>query len=209
MNNNRIDALLNIIIVISTLIAVGYYFVIGPDPVGVSAKETFCFFTTDSNLLVALTSLLMLVYNFRNVEPPAWVMKLRLMGVTAVSLTIVTVLVFLTWYDYSRGGAQLALALYQKNCFLMHITTPMLAIISFTLLERTPNLTKVDALWGMLPMVIYAVVYLFLVVVTGVWEDWYGFTFGGNYLLTVVLLAAMNLATYAIAVVLCACRRNK
>ena len=131
MKNNRIDAGLNIIIVVSTLLAVGYYFAVGPDPVGVSANETFFFFTTDSNLLVALTSLIMLAYNLRNAEPPAWVMKLRLMGVTAVSLTIVTVLFFLTWLDYSRGGAKLALALYQGNCFVMHITTPLLAIFFF------------------------------------------------------------------------------
>ena len=200
---------MNIIIVVSTLLAVGYYFVVGPDPVGVSANETFCFFTTDSNLLVALTSLLMLMYNFRNIEPPAWIMKLRLMGVAAVSLTIVTVLVFLTWFDYCRGGAKLALALYQGNCFVMHIITPLLAIVSFTVLERRPRLAKVDALWGMLPMAIYAVVYLCLVV-AGVWEDWYGFTFGGRYWLTAVLLIAMNLATYAIAVALCALReKNK
>lgn len=174
-----------------------------------SANETFCFFTTDSNLLVALTSLLMLTYNFRNIEPPAWIMKLRLMGVAAVSLTIVTVLVFLTWFDYCRGGAKLALALYQGNCFVMHITTPLLAIVSFTVLERRPLLTKLDALWGMLPMAIYAVVYLCLVI-GGVWEDWYGFTFGGKYWLTAVLLIAMNLATYAISVALCALReKNK
>lgn len=207
MKYNRIDAALNIVIVVSTIIAVGYYYVIGPDPVGVSSKETCCFFTTDSNLLVTLTSVLVLSYNIRNVEPPTWVMKLRLMGVTAVTLTIVTVLVFLTWYDYSIGGAELALALYQKNCFVMHITTPMLSIISFVLFERKPLLTKLDALWGMLPMAIYAVVYLCLVVV-GVWDDWYGFTFGGNYLLTAVSLLAMNLATYAIAVALCTYRRK-
>ena len=62
MKNNRLDAIINIIIVVSTVVAVGYYSVVGPDPVGVSVNETFDFFTTDSNVLVMLIAMNLVTY---------------------------------------------------------------------------------------------------------------------------------------------------
>ncbi|HPE52336.1 MAG TPA: hypothetical protein PLS83_12650, partial [Methanothrix soehngenii] len=66
----------------------------------ITAARTFRYFTTDSNLLAAAASLLLILLEARSLLSgqfalPAWALLVKLVGTAAVSVTLLTVLVFL------------------------------------------------------------------------------------------------------------------
>lgn len=205
---------LNCLIVISTVLAVGVYFISGPDVLGSSGKECFKYFTTDSNVLVALTALIMLPYNLRQArhpekESPRWALIMKLVGTGSVTITLLTVVFFLAPIGAMNGGVESFLFYFSGNIFALHLSTPLLAIVCFAAFEREGELPFSSCLWALLPTVIYSVVYLVMVVFEKSWEDWYGFTFGGKNYLAPVSMLVMYLVTFAVAIVLRALRKNK
>lgn len=203
-NKNRLDLILNIAIIVSTLVATGVYFVSGPDALGSQKTACFRYFTTDSNVLVALTSIVMLVYNIRKnrvpeTEVPRWALIFRYVGVTSVTITLLTVVFFLAPMAAMRGGLAGYFRFFEGNTFALHFSTPVIAIVAFCLLEKDRKLTVKDSLWALLPTVIYSIVYLVLVVFVKVWTDWYGFTFGGKTVMIPVSMIAMYLLTFGVA----------
>lgn len=206
--------ILNCLIVISTVLAVGVYFVSGPDVLGSSGKDCFKYFTTDSNILVALTALIMLPFNLRQArhpekEYPRWALNLKLVGTGSVTITLLTVVFFLAPIGAMNGGLQSFLFFFEGNIFALHLSTPLLAIVCFTAFEREGRLPFSACLWALLPTVVYSIVYLVMVVFVGSWTDWYGFTFGGKNYLAPVSMLAMYLVTFAVAIVLRALRKRK
>lgn len=201
---NWLDLALNIVVILSTIIATGVYFVSGPDALGSQKTACFRYFTTDSNVLVALTSIVMLVFNIRKArapetEVPRWALIFRYVGVTSVTITLLTVVFFLAPTAAVRSGLAGYLRLFEGNTFVLHFSTPVIAIVAFCLLEKDRKLTVKDSLWALLPTVIYSIVYLVLVVFVKVWTDWYGFTFGGKTVMIPVSMIAMYLLTFGVA----------
>lgn len=206
-NKNWADLILNVAVILCTVAAIGVYFVSGPDALGSQGTACFRYFTTDSNVLVALTSIVMLVYNIRRVrdpqtEVPRWALIFRYVGVTSVTITLLTVVFFLAPVAAIRGGFDRYFFFFKGNTFALHFSTPMIAILGFCLLEKDRKLTVRDSLWALLPTVVYSIVYLVLVVFAKVWTDWYGFTFGGQTVMIPVSMIAMYLVTWGVANVL-------
>lgn len=206
-NKNILALILNILVILCTAAAIGVYFVSGPDVLGSQAAGCFKYFTTDSNVLVALTSIVMLVFNIRKVRDPEtvvprWALLFRYVGVTSVTITLLTVVFFLAPVAAIRGGFANYFRLFEGNTFALHLSTPVMAILGFCLLERDRKLTVRDSLWALLPTVVYSIVYLVLVVFVKVWTDWYGFTFGGQTVMIPVSMITMYLVTWGVANVL-------
>lgn len=210
---NIIDLILNLAIVLSTVWALRYYYIGGPDPLGSVGNDSYKYFTTDSNILVAIAALIMLVFNVvRLFKPdavmPKWVSVLKYAGTAAVALTMMTVLLFLGPFAAIKGGLQGYLSMFAGNILVLHLTTPLLAIISFIFFERDNEFSLGDCLIASLPAYIYGIVYFTMVVCLKVWTDWYSFTFGGKYYMIPVSLIVMFLAASGISALLEKLRRH-
>ena len=199
------DFILNILIVGITL-----YAVISISSTGLegnmegSGTTAFRYFTIDSNILCAITSFIMLVYDIKALkgnEIPQYAYTLKMIGTTAVTVTFITVAVFLgpiQGYGMMLAGANL----------FMHLITPLLAIISFIFMEKSNQKFGVTFL-SVLPVFIYGSIYLYLVVFKKVWPDFYCFNSGMLNGLWYISYIVMILLAFGIAVVLYNLNRRK
>ena len=147
----------------------------------------FRFFTVQSNVLCAVAALLMC---FAGALPGVWLLKY--LGTVAVTVTLLTVFLFL-------GPNMGYKMLLQGRDLFMHLLTPLAAIVSFCVLEKR-GLAFSTALLGMLPVALYSGLYLYKVLYAPKkkrWEDFYGFNKGGKWPLS---LAAMLLGSFLLCV---------
>ena len=162
------------------------------------------YFTVLSNIFEAIVSLIFVVQLMkamgRKCALPRWVRGLKLAGTTGITLTFLTVMLFLgPLFGYAGmfAGANLHL----------HLTVPVLAILEFVLLERTETRVRFPATFtAVIPMLLYGVYYLGNILINGVGEgyetnDWYGFTVFGVDKMYLVF-AVMGVATWLMAVAL-------
>ena len=162
--------------------------------------KQFRYFTVLSNALCAISALMMALGQIRgDVSRPVFLIKY--LGTVSVTVTFVTVLLFLAPF---QGGLVQWL---RGDFFYVHLVGPLLAILSFCLLERQ-GMTLGTAMLGILPVLLYGAVYLYKVMFAPEekrWEDFYGFNQEGKWPIS---LAAMLAGTAAIcALFWLACRR--
>ncbi len=135
-------------------------------------KAAFRFFTTLSNVLCAVSALLMCI------APENRLFRmLKYIGTAAVTVTMMTVLLFLA---PTMGGLR---KLIQGAELFLHLLTPLAALLTFGLWERR-GMAFGEALWGMLPVALYGPYYLYRTVFAPEgkrWEDFYGFNRGGKW----------------------------
>ena len=198
------DLVLNILIVATTTWAVAQNFVGRSDVLfGNADLRCFRYFTTDSNVVAAIASLLALPWNVMQLKDPdkklpRGLMIYKFATTVAVTLTLLTVVFFLCPTSYAQIGARAIGAFFGGDLFVLHFSTPVLAVLSAVVLERQPTLQFRHALWGLAPTVVYSAVYVDMVLFRRQWPDFYGFTFGGNPKIAPVSLTAMYLVTLAI-----------
>ena len=130
------------------------------------------FFTAQSNVLCAVSAFLMCLIPENEI---AWTMKY--IGTAGVTVTMMTVFLFM-------GPAVGSLKKMLEGAELfMHLITPVLAIVSFVLLERR-GMSFLQSLWGMLPVSLYGPWYLYKVKFAPEekrWEDFYRFNQGDKW----------------------------
>ena len=186
---------LNILIVVFTMISFLYYQF--PDKSGyVVGLSILKYFTMDSNILVAVSSAILIPYNILNITKnrfyiPRYASILKYMGTVSVALTFLTVIFFL-------GPTQGFNNMYNNVSFFMHMATPILSIISYTLFEGI-ELDQRVTITSIIPMVIYGMVYMTNVVYKYRWNDFYGFNINGKWRITFLI---MLLVTYLIGVLI-------
>lgn len=154
--------------------------------------ESFRYFTVLSNLFCGFTALILLISELFGAMPP-WAVTLKYMGTAAVTVTLLTVFLYLLPASRSVQGL-----LGNGPEFIMHLITPVLAILSFLCFEQGDLSAWIIPL-GVLPVVIYGWVYLVRVVIHRTWEDMYGFNRNGQWKLSFSL---MTLGAVAVAVLL-------
>ena len=151
------------------------------------------FFTAQSNLLCALAAVAVAVCRLCG-EVPAAILVFKYIGTASVTVTFLTVMVFL---GPTLGYGKL---LTGPDLFL-HLVCPLLALISYFVWDK-PAVPWTVVLLGVLPVVLYAALYLYKVLLAPEekrWDDFYGFNRSGKW---PVSLAAMLLGTLLISVVL-------
>ncbi len=157
-----------------------------------NGRKAFRYFTFLSNIFCALAALLLCVF------PDAqWAWTLKYMGTNAVTVTMLTVFLFLA---PTMGGLG---PLLKGPDFVMHLLTPLLALFSFTVLERQ-RMDFRTAMLGMIPVLLYGILYLYRIRFAPKerrWEDFYGFNKGGKW---PVSFAAMGMATFLLCLALMA-----
>lgn len=139
--------------------------------------RTFCMFTVNSNILCAAAMAMVIPYTLdglrtHNYHMPRWIVDLVYMGVTAVALTFLVSLFILS-------PAKGFVLIFTGSRFFLHGVCPILAIVAFCFFMSEKRLTIRDSLLALIPVLIYAVVYVVMVVVVGEenggWNDFYGF----------------------------------
>ncbi len=194
--------IVNALIVLFTAYGMSRFFTVGGDGnMAVMNTRCFVYFTVDSNLLAAFCSLLLLIAQIRSLKTghpvPAVFLVLKLVGSAAVGVTFFTVFCFLGMlYGY--------LSMIVGVNFFMHLLTPLLAMLGFCLLESGPALRFRCVFLGLLPTILYGIVYVVQVIVRKQWMDFYGFNMRGHWILSCVL---MLIATFLISLGLWALRR--
>lgn len=138
--------------------------------------KQFRYFTVLSNTFCAIAALLMAISQIGgNVSRTVFLLKY--LGTVSVTLTFLTVLLFLA---PSQGGfAQW----FGGDFFYVHLAGPLLAIASFCLLEKRP-MRLGTAMLGLVPMLLYGAVYVYKVILAPEderWEDFYGFNRNGMW----------------------------
>ena len=152
------------------------------------AKEAFRYYTVQSNILCAISAYWMVL------KPRAeWAWVLKYVGTVAVTVTMLTVFLYLAPSVYNLG------ALLKGRDLFMHLITPVLALVSFLGFERKEMSFAVIP-FGVLPVIAYGVVYLYKIRFADRkkrWEDFYGFNRKGLWPISFLLMIA---ATYLICV---------
>ena len=176
-----IDLLLNIAIFLITLYIVVMIFFRKDHSWNLQrGRYALRFFTTQSNVLCAISALLMCIWPESRF---AW--DLKYVGTTAVTVTMLTVFLFLA---PSLGGLG---KLLKGSDLFMHLITPLLALISFCVFEKRGMSFKI-ALLGMLPVVFYGPWYLYKIRFASEgkrWDDFYGFNKGGKWPVSFTMMA--------------------
>ena len=219
MNEKRLRKSLVLNFIIVALTALGTYMMLsGVTWMGenmtltATRVEAFKFFTVDSNLLAGLSALILAVFEMRALKTgkpvPKAAILLKLAATSAVALTMLVTALFLSFL------VENVFLLYLNANLLFHLVIPLLCVISFIFLDRGYLLRAKDALFGLVPMLCYAVYYtinVFSHAQNGLISpeyDWYYFVQGGVWQM-VFVFPIMLLVSYLISLGLCATNRGK
>lgn len=172
------------------------------------------FFTVDSNILLALTSFILVVYEvllyFKKIkEIPHWLIILKYVSVSATTLTLMTVILYLS----PLLGSKFWMLFLNTNLFF-HLVSPVLGIVSFIFFENKDKLSWKVSFLSLIPMVLYAIFYI-----TNVYThlnngkvdptyDFYYFASNG-VLMTIVMIIVMLIITYGSALLLYWLRKKR
>ena len=161
----------------------------------------FVFYTVDSNVIAALFLLIAYPFKVRRLVTgrplPVFTAAAALVGSAAVSVTFMTVLLFLG-PTMGYGG------MYVGNNLLLHLICPVLCVLSFICdTYAGKKLSFAFTPLSAVPTAIYAVVYYIMVMVigrdNGGWGDFYGFNIGGRWY---VSFAGMIVFAYGLGALL-------
>lgn len=145
----------------------------------------FRYFTTLSNLLCAAAAAAVIIMQLAG-GLELWTVIFKYAGTCAVTVTMLTVLLFLGpvshhWRDLVCGAE-----------LFLHVICPALAIISFMLFEKTDMPAWVIAI-GAAPVLLYAALYGRKVLYSPPkrrWDDFYGFNKSGKWQLSFAAMLA-------------------
>ena len=184
--------------VVTNAMVNGYYF--GDTYVPPREFSYFRYFTTLSNMYAALIALLLAIYTiitFKKDEAfPKWLSYVALGASTSVGLTFLTTATFLAPQTDLTGGNYFIM--FMGDMFFMHFFTPVLSCLTYIFLLPNKKLNFKEALFGVLPMAIYACIYAPMVL-SKAWPDFYNFTFGGKWWAIFIALPIMLCVTYLIS----------
>ena len=145
----------------------------------------FRYFTTLSNVFCAIASLIVVICRLCG-SLPLWALLLKYVGTAAVTVTMLTVFLFLGPTSHDWKG------LLTKAELFLHLICPLLAIVSFLFFEKTAMPAWTIAI-GSLPVPVYGALYMYKVIYAPEekrWEDFYGFNRGGKGVISVILMTA-------------------
>ena len=160
------------------------------------------YFTVLSNLLAAIAAAAYAVCLIRLLAGgldavPRGVVLLKYAGAVSVSVTLLTVVLFLG--PTSREGF---LIMFAGPNLWLHLVVPVLAVLDFCLLNPDGPLGLTSSLWACLPMALYVLYYLGNILLHGVEKnDWYGYLRGGVPMGVAIALVTF-LGTWGVALLM-------
>lgn len=187
---NILSMFCNLFIFVSVLWSVLYYFYkdAGAGNMEVVGAACFKYFTIDSNILAAISSVIYLYFNFarlcgKEVQIPQWLKVFKFIATNSVAVTFFVVIFCLVPVGYFMNDIPPSY-FYEENCIILHLFAPLFAMLTVSVFEKEDQFNKKYTYFSFIPVVLYGIVYFVCVVIAKVWEDHYGLTFEGNYYLT-------------------------
>ena len=191
MKRIKLSIISNILIFTFTVFATvvmftGFKFMDGDLPLSINGLEAFKYFTVESNVMMGIIALVFLFFEIRLMKKkvnkiPNWIYALKLVFTVGVALTMLTTMCFLaptTPFGY--------FSMFKNANLFYHFLTPLLSIITFVFFEGTNNIRYRYTFVGVIPMVLYAIFYVWNVIIhaengyINMMYDWYGFFAGGT-----------------------------
>ncbi len=209
MKHIKESFILNILIVFlvimtSIFMFTGFKFMPDETLLELTSFEMFKFYTVDSNILIGIMSLIMIIYERKLIkkeikEIPNYVYLLKFIGTSAITLTFVVTLFFLSpQYGFY--------AMYNNSNLFFHLIIPILSIITYVIYEKHSSKYSY-AILGIIPMFIYSIYYT-LMIITHLNDggltfkyDFYGFL-GGNINNIYIVIPVIYLFAYIISITL-------
>ena len=139
--------------------------------------RTFCMFTVNSNILCGVGMMMTLPYTIdgmlkKDFFLPGWMVDLLFAGVTSVGLTFLISLCVL-------APVKGFVLIFTGSRFFLHGVCPIVAMIAFCFFITSHFITLRESVFALLPVLLYAMVYYFMVEILGPdnggWDDFYGF----------------------------------
>ncbi|MCR4906551.1 MAG: hypothetical protein K6A33_10765 [Clostridiales bacterium] len=158
--------------------------------------EVFRYFTTLSNVAAALAAIPAAVFAVRVLSGkggrlPLWLLICRFLATSMLTLTMMTVLCFLgPIYGYGE--------MYTGVNFWFHLINPVLSVTAFLFLETETAIPFKAAPLGIVPTVLYGLVYVREVVFIGAWPDFYSLNPGGRWVVSVLAMLFADLLLSAL-----------
>lgn len=152
-----------------------------PESASANGIHFFKYYTSQSNVLVGILAFVIFAFAVKNIvqkrdEMPIWLVVLFLVATTATTVTFLTSAVFLAPTSVANGNSYFVM--FEGRLFFLHFLTPILAIVLVIFLLDQHPFTWKHGMLCVLSVAVYASFYMPLVL-TRVWTDFYGFTFGG------------------------------
>ena len=152
--------------------------------------EIFRYYTTLSNIfgaLIAVPVMVGAVLRLAGKGPafPKALQVLRFVSVCALTVTMMTVVVFLGPMFGWNG-------MFEGANYWFHLVNPLLSVFSFLFLEPENRYPRILPFAGIVQTVLYGAVYIPMVL-SGRWPDFYGFNIGGHLILSLLIVLAANL----------------
>ena len=189
ITHKNFNIIINLLIVILEIIG----FVLVFKELGITSLE---YYTEDSNLLLLLSSIIILIQISKNNEIPSWFKSFRYIAIVSTTLTLIIVLTVLSWTtDFG-----LYYLLFHESMLYHHTLCPVLAILSFVFVERYDNLHTIHGLYF---TVVYGIIMIILNALKIV-EGPYPFLLVHNQPIihSIIWTALIFAITYAIALIL-------
>ena len=189
ITHKNINIIINLLIVILEIIG----FVLVFKELGITSLE---YYTEDSNLLLLLSSIIILIHISKNKELPLWFKSFRYIAIVSTTLTLIIVLTVLSW----TTDLGLYYLLFHESMLYHHTLCPVLAILSFVFVERYDNLHTIHGLYF---TTIYGIIMIILNALKIV-EGPYPFLLVHNQPIihSIIWTALIFAITYAIALIL-------
>lgn len=162
-------------------------------------------FTIDSNDLAAIASLIMAVILIislvkKGFKTPYWSVVLHFASAVSLGLTFLTTAVFLAPNQVAAGNSYWLY--FSGDMFFLHFLTPVLSMGTYVFGEEDYKFGIKENIFGIIPMILYTIVYVINVVFLKTWSDFYGFTFGGHGSAVVPVIIVVLAVTFGIGALL-------
>ena len=142
------------------------------------------FFTTQSNLMLMLSSigiLICIILKWKKIinKIPSWLIFAKLIITTSTTLTMIAVLCYLPFTSFFKLSEIAALYSYSNTFF--HLLAPLFGIITFLLFEDRCKIPWYKVIYCVIPTIVYLIMYLSIALTHiesgGIIQpkyDWYG-----------------------------------
>ena len=179
------NSIIFILVLLGTIFMyIGYQFMTNTTLLDNAGIDSFKFYTVDSNILVGIASLIMLINEILLItgkidKLPKYAYIFKYIGTVGVSLTFLVTLLYL-----SPLLGKNFIFLYVNTNLLFHLIVPILSFISYVKYEKNSLEFKYTFI-SLISMFIYAIYYIINILThldngKVVKEyDWYGFVVGG------------------------------
>ncbi len=165
--------------------------------------KIFIFYTQDSNLFLFVTCVIMTIMQAqilwgKRKGVPLWAQRLKYMATCGVSLTFLVVIFILIPL---AGMDSIVDKLFTEAKLYHHFLCPILAFLSFVVLEKQPEIHFIDTLYALIPTAIYAII-MTIFNITHVVEGPYPFfkVYEQGVLMSCVWCTTILVTAYGIAV---------